>query len=63
MKQVKFSGLINNKKIKGYYLCNERPANPKIVINRIVRIKYNKNTKIDSLRAFVVDIKERMVKV
>ena len=63
MKQVKFSGIINNKKIKGYYFCNERPTNPKIVANRIARIRYGKDTQIVSFKFFIIDIKEKMIKL
>lgn len=56
MKQVKFKGTINGKKINGSWFCENRPMNAKIIAERLV------GSRIDNFISFCTDKKIQMIK-
>ena len=56
MKQVKFKGTINGKKISGSWFCETRPMNARIIAERLV------GSRIDNFISFCADKKIQMIK-
>ena len=56
MKQVKFKGTVNGKKVSGSWFCENRPMNAKIIAERLV------GNRIGNFISFCTDVKITMVK-